>query len=145
MEQIDGGVQVEQLDLDSNNPRLPEELQGKPQYEILAYLEENDVLDELADSFLSNRYFESEPILVLPAKVLYQGNATDAVRAVLGQLYTYRYFLYSDILPRLVGLFSEPIGDAYAAFLDECGIASVWKGGGHWMGSPTARTYDLAD
>src|SRR4029453_14984153 len=47
---------------------------------------------------------------LVEAKVLYQANATDAVRAALGQLYAYRHFLYEEVEPQLVALFSEPIG-----------------------------------
>jgi MrcB-like, N-terminal domain len=48
------------------------------------------------------------------AKVIYQGNATSAVREAIGQLLTYRHFLYADAAPpRLLALFSEPIGGAY--------------------------------
>ncbi len=46
-------------------------------------------------------------------KVVYQGNVTEAVRAALGQLYSYRHFLYqSPASPRLLGVFSEEIGNA---------------------------------
>jgi hypothetical protein len=72
---------------------------------------------------------------LVEAKVLYQGNATDAVRAALGQLHAYRHFLYQQMEPQLVALFSEPIGDGYVAFLEACGIASVWKGSNGWAGS----------
>jgi hypothetical protein len=58
---------------------------------------------------------------LVEAKVLYQGNATEAVRAALGQLYAYRFFLCKDIEPRLVALFSEPIGHGYVQFLRPVG------------------------
>jgi hypothetical protein len=82
---------------------------------------------------------------LVEAKVLYQGNSTDAVRAALGQLYAYRHFLYQQMEPRLVALFSEPIGDGYVAFLEACGIASVWKGAHGWAGSTTATAYGVAE
>jgi hypothetical protein len=83
---------------------------------------------------------------LVEAKVLYRGNATDAVRAVLGQLFTYRHFLYSDDSPPyLVGLFAEPIGEAYVGFLEDLGIASVWKQAGSWLGSPGARADEIAE
>jgi hypothetical protein len=81
---------------------------------------------------------------LVEAKVLYQGNATEAVRAALGQLYAYRHFLYLTSEPQLVALFSEPIGDGYVAFLEACGIASVWKEVHSWMGSPAATAYGIA-
>jgi hypothetical protein len=82
---------------------------------------------------------------LVEAKVLYQGNATDAVRAALGQLYAYRHFLYQQMEPQLVALFSEPIGDGYVAFLEACGIASVWKGAHGWAGSTTATAHGVAE
>jgi hypothetical protein len=76
---------------------------------------------------------------LVEAKVLYRGNATEAVRAALGQLFTYRFFLYADDQPRLVALFAEPIGEAYVTLLDSLGVASVWKAAGRWLGSPRAQ------
>lgn len=72
-------VPVEELVLDPKNPRLPEAVQGRPQAEILAYLDEHDVLDELIESFVANGYFRNEPILVLPAdtdgkRIVVEGN-----------------------------------------------------------------------
>jgi MrcB-like, N-terminal domain len=83
---------------------------------------------------------------LVEAKVLYRGNATDAVRAVLGQLFTYRYFLYPpDSPPGLVGLFPEPIGEAYVRFLEEIGVATVWKEDGRWLGSASAQAAEIAE
>jgi hypothetical protein len=76
---------------------------------------------------------------LVEAKVLYRGNATEAVRAALGQLFTYQFFLYGADQPRLVALFAEPIGEAYVRLLDSLGVASVWKDGGRWLGSPRAQ------
>ena len=59
-------IAVEDLRLDTENPRLPEELQGSPEPEILTYLWENAVLDELIRSFLDNGFFEHEPLIVVP-------------------------------------------------------------------------------
>jgi hypothetical protein len=77
---------------------------------------------------------------LVEAKVLYRGNATDAVRAALGQLLTYRHFLWPPPAapPHLLALFSEPIGDAYVALLEQLGIASVWRESGTWRGSESA-------
>jgi hypothetical protein len=88
---------------------------------------------------------EGEEWLV-EVKVVYRGNATEAVRAALGQLYTYRHFLYvqpTDV--RLLAVFSEPIGGAYAEFLESCAVASVWKANDGWNGSPRAVVGGLVD
>lgn len=81
---------------------------------------------------------------LVEAKVLYQGNATDAVRAALGQLYAYRHFL-GPATSALLALFSEPIGNAYVRFLETCGVASVWKENTQWLGSAGAVTAGLAE
>ena len=80
---------------------------------------------------------------LVEAKVLYNGNATEAVRAALGQLYSYRHFLPCDSAVRLIGLFTEPIGDAYVGFLEKYGVASVWKSGLGWAGSADAAAANL--
>lgn len=82
---------------------------------------------------------------LVEAKVLYQGNATDAVRAALGQLYAYRHFLSQGVDLHLVALFSEPIGDGYVAFLEACGIATVWKDAQGWAGSTAATACGIAE
>ena len=82
---------------------------------------------------------------LVEAKVLYQGNATDAVRAALGQLYAYHHFLSRGVDLQLVALFSEPIGDGYVDFLEACGIASVWKDAQGWAGSTEATTCGIAE
>ncbi len=81
---------------------------------------------------------------LVEAKVLHRGNATDAVRAAIGQLFTYRHFLYAARpLPPLVALFSEPIGAAYVELLTKLSIAAVWKEDGRWVGSAEARGMGL--
>jgi hypothetical protein len=83
---------------------------------------------------------------LIEAKVLYRGNATDAVRAAVGQLLQYRHFLcHEDALPRLVALFAEPVGGAFVTFLETLGIAVVWKENGVWVGSSIARTDGIAE
>ena len=82
LETIDD-VAVEDLLLDPENPRLPEAVQQRSQAEILAYLDEHDVLDELIDSFIANGYFRNEPILVLPPahdgkRIVVEGNRRTA-------------------------------------------------------------------
>lgn len=82
---------------------------------------------------------------LVEAKVVYLGNATDAVRAALGQLLTYRYFLYgTETEASLLALFSEPVGDAYVIFLARYGIESVWREAGMWVGSAGAERARLA-
>lgn len=72
------------------NPRLPEEVQGGPQDALLTYLWENDVLDELIDSYLSNGYFESEPLIALPEengrRTVVEGNRRLAALMIVHQL-----------------------------------------------------------
>jgi len=58
-------ISVDDLVLDPKNPRLPENQQGGSQVQILTYLNEHDVLDELVDSYISNGFFDNEPLLVL--------------------------------------------------------------------------------
>jgi hypothetical protein len=83
---------------------------------------------------------------LVEAKVLYRGNATDAVRAALGQLFQYRHFLYTnEASPQLVALFAEPVGNAYVKFLEDIGIAAVWKENGAWVGSSSARAAGIAE
>jgi hypothetical protein len=64
--------------------------------------------------------------------MLYDGNATEAVRAAVGQLFAYRNFLYTASPPSLLGLFSEPVGSAYVAFLESLSIAAVSRSAGAW-------------
>jgi hypothetical protein len=91
MHPITDPLDVELLDLDPQNPRLPEEVQGSSQPVILTYLYENDVLEELMDSFISNSYFPVEPILVLPGeeggrRLVVEGNRRLAALMILLQL-----------------------------------------------------------
>lgn len=66
-----------------------------------------------------------------------KGNAQGAVREALGQLFTYRYFLYeATSQPLLMAVFSDPIGDAFVQLLDDLNIACVWsEGENQWRGS----------
>lgn len=57
---------INQLALDAENPRLPEELIGGTQTAILHYLYDNLVLEELAQSFVDNGYFLHEPMIIMP-------------------------------------------------------------------------------
>lgn len=81
----------------------------------------------------------------MEAKVVRSGSSTHAVRSALGQLYSYRHFLYgpeSDV--HLLGLFTEPIESAYVTFLHESGIESVWREDGLWVGSLAAEIAGVA-
>ncbi|MEQ8832822.1 MAG: hypothetical protein RJQ01_09430 [Microcella sp.] len=80
---------------------------------------------------------------IVEAKVLYRGNATDAVRAAIGQLLMYRQFLRPTGDCGMAALFAEPIGDAYAQFLDELHIAAIWQQAGEWAGNRCARAEGL--
>jgi hypothetical protein len=57
------GIPFERLDLDAQNPRLPESLQGAGSEELLEYLSANVALDELVQSFADNGFFQHEPLI----------------------------------------------------------------------------------
>ncbi len=79
-------VRHEQLRLDPQNPRLPEEVQGKPQPEILSYLSGNGGLEELARSYINNGFFEHEHLIVTPDDSTYivlEGNRRLAALKIL--------------------------------------------------------------
>lgn len=76
---------------------------------------------------------------LVEAKVLYNGNASQAVRAAIGQLYEYAFMLYDDPeSARLLALFSEPIGLRYVELLESINIAAIWRFGGRWTASVSA-------
>ncbi|MFJ8308434.1 MULTISPECIES: MrcB family domain-containing protein [unclassified Streptomyces] len=80
---------------------------------------------------------------LVEAKVVRNGNPTEAVRQAVGQLYEYSYFLYQKKrAPHLVGLFSEDIG-AYSTYLEHQGIASVWQTDSGWGGSSLASRWGM--
>ena len=58
-------IPVGKLLLDSKNPRLPERLRGGSQSQILKFLHAQGVLEELAQSFLDNGFFQHEPLIVI--------------------------------------------------------------------------------
>lgn len=62
-------LRVEQLHLDSYNPRLPEEKQGQPEPDILNTLYQDFFLDEIAESMSRNGYFDEEPLVGIPLKL----------------------------------------------------------------------------
>ncbi|MCT9139985.1 DUF3578 domain-containing protein [Streptomyces violarus] len=84
---------------------------------------------------------------LVEGKAVKRGNATQAVREAVGQLYEYSYYWHEkrgDSKPHLIALFTEGIGH-YAEYLEEHGIASIWRTeDGDWAGSPTAVSWNLA-
>jgi DNA-binding transcriptional ArsR family regulator len=79
-------IPIEDLRLDSNNPRLPEDLVGADQGDLLRYLYEHGVLEELGRSFVDNGYFVHEPLIATPedgAFVVLEGNRRLAALLIL--------------------------------------------------------------
>jgi hypothetical protein len=79
---------LSELLLDDENPRLPEPLQKAPQAEILRWMFENGVLEELAVSFLEHGYLDHDPLFVVEAPsgsswVVLEGNRRLATLMVL--------------------------------------------------------------
>ena len=93
-------LDVRLLRLDPENPRLPESLFGASQGELLKHLWDTGALDELATSFVANRYFPHEPLVVLrPA-----GHPPDQPMLVLEgnrRLATLKILLQLDPAPEL--------------------------------------------
>ena len=58
-------IPVGNLLLDGDNPRLPERLHRGSQSELLDFLHEQGLLEELAQSYLDNGFFQHEPLIVL--------------------------------------------------------------------------------
>ncbi|MBL1095991.1 MrcB family domain-containing protein [Streptomyces coffeae] len=84
---------------------------------------------------------------LVEAKTVKRGNPTRAVREALSQLFEYRHFLYAQQErpePYLLGLFTEDI-EAYAPYLEQRGIASIWKTVEGWAGSPMAVGWGMVD
>ena len=64
-DQVIQWIPFDRLLLDDENPRLPEGLRGASQSEILGFLHEQGVLEELAQSYLDNGFFRHEPLIVV--------------------------------------------------------------------------------
>jgi hypothetical protein len=62
-------LNIDQLHLDKDNPRLPEEKQKRPEAEILKTLYDDFYLDELAESMARNGYFDEEPLVAIPQQL----------------------------------------------------------------------------
>jgi hypothetical protein len=81
---------VTRLRLDPENPRLPEDIRGGEQAEILAHLFSTTVLEEIARSMVENGFFTHEALLVLPEGgdiwTVLEGNRRLAALTILLQL-----------------------------------------------------------
>jgi hypothetical protein len=62
-------LNIDQLHLDNENPRLPEEKQKKSEPEILKTLYDDFYLDEIAESMARNGYFDEEPLVAIAQKL----------------------------------------------------------------------------
>ncbi|MFD4115657.1 MrcB family domain-containing protein [Streptomyces niveus] len=82
---------------------------------------------------------------LVEAKVVRHENPTDAVRQSVGQLFEYSHFLYRERSlpePHLIGLFTEDVG-VYSGYLEQRGIASIWRTRSGWDGSPSAEGWGM--
>ncbi|MFI6081493.1 MrcB family domain-containing protein [Streptomyces sp. NPDC051217] len=82
---------------------------------------------------------------LVEAKVVRDGNPTEAVRHAVGQLFEYSHFLYRERgrpEPHLVGLFTEDVG-VYSGYLEQRGIASIWQTSSGWDGSASANGWGM--
>lgn len=59
-------LNIDRLHLDPENPRLPEEIQGSNQEELLRYLYQHFDLEEISSSMGINGYFDEEPLVAIP-------------------------------------------------------------------------------
>jgi hypothetical protein len=59
-------VPIARLHLDPENPRLPENVQGSKEPELMQHLYEHFDLDEIAAPMAQNGYFDEEPIVAVP-------------------------------------------------------------------------------
>jgi hypothetical protein len=57
---------IGRLHLDPENPRLPEDVQGRGEDELMQHLYDHFDLDELATSMAQNGYFDEEPLVAVP-------------------------------------------------------------------------------
>ncbi|MGI5322043.1 MrcB family domain-containing protein [Actinomadura nitritigenes] len=82
---------------------------------------------------------------LIEVKMVRRGNAVAAVREALGQLLFYRHFLYPNGHHHvsMVAVFNEDIGQACVDFLENQSVASIWRNGSNWTGSPSAIAANL--
>ena len=81
-------IDIDTLVLDGQNPRLPERLRDASQSNILSFLRKEGVLEELAQSYLDNGYFQHEPLIVIQIQeqdnyVVVEGNRRLAALKIL--------------------------------------------------------------
>ncbi|MFH0991444.1 MAG: hypothetical protein V1799_15665 [bacterium] len=62
-------IPISLIELDNQNPRLPDDYQGGSQLDIMQVLFREFDLEELAYSMAENGYFDEEPIVVVPKKI----------------------------------------------------------------------------
>lgn len=62
-------VSIDRLQLDPENPRLPEEIQGSDQAQLLKYLYQHFDLEEISSSMGVNGYFDEEPLVAIPKDI----------------------------------------------------------------------------
>lgn len=84
-------IDVADLLLDPQNPRLPEQLLGSSQAVLLDWLEESETLEELASSMVASGFFTHEPLVVRSTSgtspyVVVEGNRRFATLSILLQL-----------------------------------------------------------
>ncbi|MEV0636973.1 DUF3578 domain-containing protein [Streptomyces sp. NPDC050619] len=105
---------------------------------IIAGMHPRDLVLRRSDSI-------SQRAWLVEGKAVKNGNATNAVRQAVGQLFEYSHFWHEkrdEPKPYLIALFTEGIGH-YAEYLEDLGIASVWREGDEWGGSPSATSWGL--
>lgn len=76
MSQPTADLDISQLLLDPDNPRLPRSV-ARSEEAIIAYLARETAIDDLVESIARNGYFSSEPLIVFPAE---PGNTGPAAR-----------------------------------------------------------------
>ena len=58
-------INIKDLTLDKNNPRLPSSFQNKTEKEIINFMIRSSSISELMDSICANGYFPGEPLIVM--------------------------------------------------------------------------------
>ncbi|POX90633.1 hypothetical protein C3477_06755 [Mycobacterium kansasii] len=81
---------------------------------------------------------------LIEVKVVIKANGVAATREALAQLLMYREFLYPEgVDVHMLAVFSESVGELNVKLLEKYGIASAWKSGDAWAGSPKATAAGL--
>jgi hypothetical protein len=71
-------VNSENLQLDKQNPRLPESVQNSGLNKIWEHMKNSYDLDELALSMVENGYFEAEPMVAIPKDVEFSDKESES-------------------------------------------------------------------